>query len=192
MIVGAWAAVRLVDGSYRRGVVYTIDPEKGHVVLLQTADGTKSNGGNGASSADDCAVTPLVLPSSSIESFVQEEAAECLLGPGVTLQRVDVKSAPASSQAIAASPVASKSLTSDLFEDEPEDDEDAACERRRAAICALLTEQQVPFAIEQPGGTLTVLDCLHIGSPFTASSCRCENALILERFKKGVLDRIKE
>lgn len=35
---GQWAAVRLTDGSIHRGVVYAVDPEVGHMVLLQPSD----------------------------------------------------------------------------------------------------------------------------------------------------------
>ena len=155
LVVGAWAVVHLVDGSVHRGVVYTVDPEAFHVVLLRPpADST---------AADTCDVSPLVLPASSIDSITQEHDAVDMLGGEAVLRRI------------------AGSVEHDFDSD--------AIERRRVAVCALLRSQRAPFE-EMPSGDLLILGCLHLGPPYTAAACRCENEIVLGRFVDNVLSLI--
>ena len=60
-----WAVIRLNDGSTYRGIVYAVDPESGHVVMLETGQG-------------DADVRPVVLFSASIASVSQHDTEEAL------------------------------------------------------------------------------------------------------------------
>ena len=65
---GAWAVVKLIDGSRHAGVLYAVDPESGHVVLLRPAQAE-------ADQAAGSRVAPLVLFGPSIVSIAQSPDA---------------------------------------------------------------------------------------------------------------------
>ena len=79
-LIGAWAVVRTVDGTTHRGVVHTVDPETGNVVLL-VPDGGRQ-------------VKPLVLFAHAIAAASQGESdggtpgydgsSSSLAGPGLS------------------------------------------------------------------------------------------------------------
>ena len=150
--LGAWAAVRTTDGSTHHGVVYTLDPECGHLVLLQPTDG------------DSTAVLPRVLFSASIVSIAQaSDASDGMVGPGpLALHCVEATG-------------------SESMSDAPKLLDAAAIEHRRTALCSLLRSQRAPFE-ELPRGELLILGCLKVMPPYTPSSCRCENEIVLDRF----------
>ena len=155
--VGAWALVTLCDGSTHRGVVYTVDPEAGHLVLLvDAADATAQNN----------TVVPLVLPASSVASVVQDDGS------------VD-QELPADATLIRVADEDADSISTRADKDELLDA--ATIERRRTALCELLRSQRAPFE-ERPGGELLILGCLHVAPPYTPRACRCENAVVLDRF----------
>lgn len=74
-----WAVVRLRDGTTHRGVVHTVDPESGNVVLLRPVAG-----------GDRSAVSPIVLFAGGIASVVQQRGTA---GSTESLARVDAKAA---------------------------------------------------------------------------------------------------
>lgn len=158
--IGAWALVELEDGSQHRGVIYTVDPEAGHVLLLQPCDGD-----------DPCAVTPLVLMGNSVERITQEHADSHrgaqpdVLAADAVLHRI------ADDSDDDAPPPSARIDTAD----------EATIERRRAKLCSLLREQRAPFE-ELPKGDLLVLGCLRVAPPYTPRACRCENEVVLDRF----------
>lgn len=153
--VGHWAAVRLVDGSIHRGVIYTVDPESRHLVLLRPPDDA---------AADAHAVRPMVLFADAIAQVWQDSssgAAEALPIADVTLERLNPDGE--------ADGCASDHMDAPLVE------------RRRVALCALLRSQRAPFE-EQPDGTLLILGVLLVNPPYTPRACRCENEIVLDRF----------
>ena len=149
---GAWAVVKLCDGSVHRGVVHTVDPETGSVILLRPSD-----------EGDPMRVKPLVVFAHSIAAFSQgdEEGA----------------AGSASSSWVAESLIS----RSDAAETQQPGLDDEAVEARRVALCKLLTKQRVPFA-DEGGDGLLVLKSLRVLPPYTARSCRCENETVLDRF----------
>ena len=66
---GAWAVVKLIDGSRHAGVLYAVDPESGHVVLLRPAKAEADDQAGGSR------VAPLVLFGPSIVSMAQSPDA---------------------------------------------------------------------------------------------------------------------
>jgi len=66
---GAWAVVKLIDGSRHAGVLYAVDPESGHVVLLRPAKAEADDQAAGSR------VAPLVLFGPSIVSIAQSPDA---------------------------------------------------------------------------------------------------------------------
>ena len=75
--LGRWTVARLADGTVQSGVLYTVDPESGHVVLLQPA----ANG-------DRRSVEPLIVFASAIVNVMQEAGGACA-SDDATLERVD-------------------------------------------------------------------------------------------------------
>ena len=142
---GVWASVRLHDGSIHRGVVHTVDPETGNVVLLRP----DPTGGDATRAA------PVVLFAHAIAAFSQ----------GADPHRA------ATAETGALAPADPGPSTPVL--------DHATVEARLAALCELLRAQHLPFA-RVPDGLL-VLGCLHIAPPYTASACRCENEIVLDR-----------
>ena len=151
--VGAWAAVRLVDGTVHRGVVYTVDPEVGQLVLLLPHPDKDAT--------DAHATQPLILPAHAIEEVLQDESPsqEVLSRDATLLLASDDRPTSA-----------------------PHDDLDLeASKERHRALTALLSSQRAPFE-ERSGGKLVILGCLHIDPPYTMRACRCENEIVLGRF----------
>ena len=161
--LGRWTVARLTDGTVRTGVLYTMDPESGHVALLRPAAESTFN-----LEAGHTCVTPLLLFSSSIAQIVQpppEPKTVPLEAPvaSATLERV----------------VAGRQ---DQLSFEPE-----VIEARREALVVLLRSQRIPFE-ETAGRSLLILGCLRIVPPYVSLSCSCENEIVLDRFL-GILDQ---
>ena len=60
-----WALVRLVDGSSQRGLIYTVDPESQHLVLLQPS----ADAMDGETSFRAC-----VIPAHAVTAIMQDAA----------------------------------------------------------------------------------------------------------------------
>ena len=92
--LGEWTVVVLCDGREHRGVLYTADPESGHVTLLQPA-----------SSADECSVIPTILLYASIAKIVQgaeERQAQMTLPADASLTLEGIAAADAVTTAASA------------------------------------------------------------------------------------------
>ena len=154
-----WARVTLQDGSVVCGVLYTADPESGHIVLLQPpAEG----------SHHPATVVPQILFAQSIAQIHQNKIPGAPpvspLHAGVaSLKRVEPDGGASSSDP-AEAPF-----------------ESATVELRRQALTALLRSQRAPFD-ELPGGELLILGCLRVAPPYTSRSCACENEIVLDRY----------
>ena len=161
--LGRWTVARLTDGSVRTGVLYTVDPESGHVALLRPAADSAFN-----LEAGHTSVKPLLLFSSSITQIVQ---------PPLELKHVPLEP-----------PVASATLERVVAGRQEQLSFDSeALEARREALVVLLRSQRIPFE-ETAGSALLVLGCLRIAPPYVPRSCSCENEIVLDRFL-GILDQ---
>ena len=150
-----WVRVTLQNGSVIRGILYTADPETGHIVLLQPAAEGSSRPG---------VVTPQLLLAESIVQIHQypSDAATALplhAGPA-TLKRIEADGCDEPAEA--------------LFDS-------ATVELRRQSLTTLLRSQRAPFE-ELSGGVLLILGCLRVVPPYTSRSCVCENEIVLDRF----------
>ena len=157
---GEWAVIRLVDGSAHRGVLYAMDPESGHVVLLRPIESQ-----NGA-----CNAAPIVLFGHAIASISQGGGGASNGAGAAQLERILVRDDPES--------INVDGTPANL------DTED-----RRAAVRAMLLTQRAPFE-EQTDGVFVVLGCLHIAPPYTRRACRCENEIVLDRFLELLEDAL--
>ena len=152
---GQWTVARMMDGSVHRGVLYTVDPESGHMVLLKPVPSEDGK-------MQPNIVTPFVLFAASLDYVAQDSddgtrnAHE--LFSNAKLVHIGNGDADAGEISF----------------------DDSTIETRRQALMALLSSQRAPF-VEQPGGELLILGCLRIIPPYTPSSCICENEIVLDR-----------
>ena len=153
LAMGAWAVVRLVDGSLERGILYARDPESGHVLLLRPDE---------QPGADRRAVRPRLIFSASISEVIQEP-------PEATPEQMQFR------EALLTRVVEGHEQRAG---GEVEPSTQAA---RQAAVRDLLLAHRLPFE-ERERGVFVVLGCLEVGPPYTAHSCRCENEIVLDRF----------
>ena len=72
--IGEWAKVQLEDGTVHQGIVHTVDPESGHVVLLRPVDG------------QPLYASPLVLFGSAITSVAQASRAQSTVWTGMLIK----------------------------------------------------------------------------------------------------------
>ena len=145
-----WAIVRLVDNTCHRGLIYTVDPEARHLIMLQPSeiDGSRR---------------ALVLPMHAVVAIMQEAAAAPYAVPALHRSASTARTADNG-------PI-----------------NETISERRRAALCKRLTQQQAPFE-ELPNGELVVFGCVRVSPPYTAHACRCENEVVLDRFLEMLTD----
>ena len=151
--LGSWAKATLRDRSVHFGVVHTVDPEAGTVVLL-VPDGGRNADTNGDADGDaaapSTAVRPLVVFGHALSSLEPLGAP----APALELRRAVAEAAPPDAAALA---------------------------RRHDALCALLRRRHLPF--ESRGGEIAVLGgVLRVAPPYTERSCTCENETVLGRF----------
>ena len=154
--LGSWAKATLRDRSVHFGVVHTVDPEAGTVVLLVPTDGGGDANGdaNGDAAAPSTAVRPLVVFGHALSSLEPLGAPAAGAPPALELRRAVAEAAPPDAAALA---------------------------RRHDALCALLRRRHLPF--ESRGGEIAVLGgVLRVAPPYTERSCTCENETVLGRF----------
>ena len=154
--LGSWAKATLRDRSVHFGVVHTVDPEAGTVVLL-VPDGGRNADTNGDADGDaaapSTAVRPLVVFGHALSSL-EPLGAPAAGAPALELRRAVAEAAPPDAAALA---------------------------RRHDALCALLRRRHLPF--ESRGGVIAVLGgVLRVAPPYTERSCTCENETVLGRF----------
>ena len=152
--LGSWAKATLRDRSVHFGVVHTVDPEAGTVVLLVPIHGGDANGdANGDAAAPSTAVRPLVVFGHALSSL-EPLGAPAAGALALELRRAVAEAAPPDAAALA---------------------------RRHDALCALLRRRRLPF--ESRGGEIAVLGgVLRVAPPYTERSCTCENETVLGRF----------
>ena len=121
--LGCWAKATLRDRSVHFGVVHTVDPEAGTVVLLVPTDGGDANGdANGDAAAPSTAVRPLVVFGHALSSL-EPLGAPAAGAPALELRRAVAEAAAPDAAALAL---------------------------RHDALCALLRRRHLPF--ESRGG----------------------------------------
>ena len=113
--LGSWAKATLRDRSVHFGVVHTVDPEAGTVVLLVPTDGGADT--NGDAAAPSTAVRPLVVFGHALSSL-EPLGAPAAGAPALELRRAVAEAAPPDAAALA---------------------------RRHDALCALLRRRRLPF-----------------------------------------------
>ena len=151
-----WAEFTLTDGSTRHGFVYAVDPESGHVVLLQPVGGAESAAPQSADSHHQ--VTPLIVFGGSIVAVYQQPRSAACDRPEsevIRLTRSDVSELAGA--------------------------DEATVTARRHALRELLHTQHAPFE-EAESGNFLVLGCLRISPPYRPHTCECENEIVLDRF----------
>ena len=162
--LGEWTVVVMCDGSEHRGVLYTADPESGHMVLVRPADDAQDE--------HDHSVIPTVLFNASIAKIVQEAQAVGVaesLAPDASLAREHRADELGDNIDATAAAMGLDGLDA------------AVLDLRREALISLLRSQRAPFE-ELDGGELLLLGCLRVRPPYTERSCDCENEIVLDRF----------
>ena len=150
--LGSWAKATLRDRSVHFGVVHTVDPEAGTVVLLVPTDGGDANGdANGDAAAPSTAVRPLVVFGHALSSL---EPLGAPAAGAPALRRAVAEAAPPDAAALA---------------------------RRHDALCALLRRRHLPFE-SRGGENAVLGGVLRVAPPYTERSCTCENETVLGRF----------
>ena len=150
--LGSWAKATLRDRSVHFGVVHTVDPEAGTVVLLVPIHGGADTNGdaNGDAAEPATAVRPLVVFGHALSSLEPLGAP----APALELRRAVAEAAPPDAAALA---------------------------RRHDALCALLRRRHLPFD-SRGGEIAVLGGVLRVAPPYTERSCTCENETVLGRF----------
>ncbi|KAJ1637675.1 hypothetical protein T492DRAFT_950104 [Pavlovales sp. CCMP2436] len=162
-LVGRFAALELSDGTRLTGLVYAVDPETGNVVLCTPVD---DSGGGGGSVHCVRATAVFAHAIRSVRELAESDSAG--------LGDMDLVRVAEPSVGAAAGPRA----------DEPSG---AQARDRLRRLCALLGAHRVPFTTTGetgPGDALPSVEAfgsLRIEPPYTASTCACENELVLRR-----------
>ena len=163
----SWVTAHLVDGSSHRGVLHTVDPETGTVILLKP-EGVSLAPHRGAccranvallwrAQPDPDVVRPLAIFNHAIASIEQHGDPPPTQRPKVSLEPLRVGIA--------------------------EELDTASIAARREAICDMLRRHRVPFELSGPSSEeLHVLSCLRVSPPYSARTCHCENEIVLGRF----------
>ena len=164
----SWVTAHLVDGSSHRGVLHTVDPETGTVILLKPEGVSLAPHRGGAccranvallwrAQPDPDVVRPLAIFNHAIASIEQHGDPPPTQRPKVSLEPMRVGIA--------------------------EELDTASIAARREAICDMLRRHRVPFELSGPSSEeLHVLSCLRVSPPYSARTCHCENEIVLGRF----------
>ena len=161
--VGAWARVTLTDGSKKLGVLHAVDPESGHVVLLQPAETSEAAV---VGSAQGSSVRPLIVFRHSV-ALIEQRAQDATVESPQDMRLERASGADSRGEAVdehQASPTGTAE----------------ACDARRQAIKDLLLAERLPYE-EDEDGTFIILERMRFAPPYTAAMCQCENEVILDR-----------
>mmetsp|Transcript_12928 Transcript_12928/g.42308 ORF Transcript_12928/g.42308 Transcript_12928/m.42308 type:complete len:177 (+) Transcript_12928:8-538(+) len=157
-LVGRWITATLEDGSTHLGVVHTVDPETGNMVLLrESSDGPKN----------------FVLP-----TMLFYHAIRAVHPHGTSVTATDLSSGDTATSLVPASRYATAKP------DQTEIDRRRAviCEAlsRQRVPYAL----QQPANGHIAGDDIVVLGTLVCSAPYMSSSIQCENEMVLGRFRE--------